>query len=126
MIISLLKGEAAKCSHGNQFRDFIYVQDVADAFVALLESEVTGVVNIGSGKPIAIKDIVYKIADKIGREDLIELGAIASNPREPPLLVADVSRLLNEVGWLPQFNLDKGLDRAIAWWEKKISWLGSD
>ncbi len=118
VIISLLKGKVAQCSHGNQIRDFIYVQDVADAFVALLESNVTGVVNIASGKPIAIKDMVYKIADKIGKVELIELGAIATNPREPPLLVADVSRLSNEVGWLPQFDWDRGLNQTIAWWKK--------
>ncbi|NET24738.1 NAD(P)-dependent oxidoreductase [Okeania sp. SIO1I7] len=118
VIVSLLKGEVAKCSHGNQIRDFIYVQDAADAFVALLESDVMGVVNIGSGKPIAIKDVVYKIAHKFGRADLIKLGAIASNPREPALLVADVSRLSNEVGWRSQFDLDKGLDQTIAWWKK--------
>lgn len=118
VIISLLKGKVAKCSHGNQIRDFIYVQDAADAFVALLESDVTGVVNIASGKPIAIKDMVYKIADKIGRSDLIELGAIATNPREPPLLVADISRLSKEVGWLPRFDWDRGLNQAIAWWKK--------
>lgn len=118
VIVSLLKGKVAKCSHGNQIRDFIYVQDVADAFVALLESDVTGVVNIASGQPIAIKDVVYKIADKIGRGDLIELGAIVSNPREPPLLVADISRLSKEVGWLPQFDCNRGLNQTIAWWRK--------
>lgn len=121
VIISLLQGNVAKCSHGQQIRDFIYVQDVADAFVALLESDVTGVVNIGSGKPITIKDIVYKIADKIGKADLIDLGAIATNPREPPLLVADIRRLSHEVGWQPQFNWDTGLDQAIAWWKQHQS-----
>ena len=118
VIISLFQGKVAQCSHGNQIRDFIYVQDVADAFVALLESDVTGVVNVGSGKPLSIKDVVYKIADKIGRRDLIKLGAIASNPIEPALLVADISRLSNEVGWQPQFNLDQGLDKTIAWWQQ--------
>ncbi|MEG3985587.1 NAD(P)-dependent oxidoreductase [Microcoleus sp. S28C3] len=116
VILSLLKGEAARCSHGNQIRDFLYVQDVADAFVALLESEVTGAVNIGSGQPIAIKDVVYKIADIIGRSDLVQLGAIASAAKEAPLLVADVTRLSNEVGWLPKFNLEMGLRQAIIWW----------
>jgi nucleoside-diphosphate-sugar epimerase len=120
VILSLLKGEPARCSHGNQIRDFLYVQDVADAFVALLESEVTGAVNIGSGQPIAIKDVVYKIADVIGRSDLIQLGAIPSPPKETPLLVADVTRLSNEVGWLAKFNWEIGLRQAIIWWEKQL------
>lgn len=120
VICSLLRGEAARCSHGNQLRDFLYVQDVADAFVALLESNVTGAVNIASGQPVAIKDVVYKIAEKISRPDLIELGVMSVAAKEPPLLVADVSRLVNEVGWLPKYNLDIGLEQTINWWKKQI------
>jgi nucleoside-diphosphate-sugar epimerase len=120
VILSLLKGEPARCSHGNQIRDFLYVQDVADAFVALLESEVTGAVNIGSGQPIAIKDVVYKIADVIGRSDLIQLGAIPSPPKETPLLVADVTRLSNEVGYFSQFDFETSLMETVDWWKKTL------
>jgi len=85
-----------------------------------LESEVTGAVNIGSGQPIAIKDVVYKIADVIGRSDLVQLGAIPSAAKEAPLLVADVTRLSNEVGWLPKSNLESGLRQAIIGWKNQL------
>ena len=121
VICSLLKAEPARCSHGRQMRDFLYVQDVADAFVALLESDVTGPVNIGSGQPIAIKDIVYKIGEQIGRSDLIQLGAIPAGTNDTPLLVGDVTRLFQDVGWLPKFDLDTGLKQTIIWWEKQLN-----
>jgi nucleoside-diphosphate-sugar epimerase len=121
VICSLLKGEPARCSHGRQIRDFLYVQDVADAFVALLESNVTGPVNIGSGQPIAIKDIVYKIGEQIGRSELIQLGAIPAATNDTPLVIADVKRLSQEVGWLPKFDLDTGLKQTIIWWEKQLN-----
>ena len=117
VIISVLKGEPARCSHGNQIRDFLYVEDVADAFTALLESNVTGPVNVASGCPIALRDIIYKIAEKIDRKDLIQLGVLPVSVHEPHLLVADVSRLTNEVGWLPKYNLDRGLEQTISWWK---------
>jgi nucleoside-diphosphate-sugar epimerase len=117
VIRSLLSGELARCSHGNQIRDFLYVQDVADAFVALLESNVAGTVNIASGKPIAIKEVVYQIAEQIGRLDLIQLGVIPVAAKEPPLLVADIGRLSNEVGWFPKLDLYKGLRLAINSWK---------
>jgi len=120
VIISLLKGEPARCSHGNQIRDFLYVEDVADAFTALLESNVTGPVNVASGCPIALRDIIYKIAEKIDRKDLIQLGVLPVSVHEPHLLVADVSRLTNEVGWLPKYNLDNGLAKTIAWWREHL------
>src|SRR4028119_1201035 len=73
VICSLLRGEPALCSHGNQFRDYLYVQDLADAFVTLLKNNVTGLFNVASGEPVRVKEIVYKIAEKLGRTDLIKL-----------------------------------------------------
>jgi len=113
--LSLLKDRPAYCSHGKQIRDYLYVQDVAEAFIALLESEVQGPVNIASGSPTALKDIIIKIAKKLNREDLVQLGALSANPDEPDFLVGDVGRLSKEVGWRPKYNLDYGLDRAINW-----------
>jgi UDP-glucose 4-epimerase len=39
---------------------------------------------------------------------------------EPPLILADIRRLKQEVGWRPKYTLDKGLDETIKWWEEKI------
>lgn len=121
VVRAVLSGEPAPCSHGNQLRDFLYVQDVADAFVALLNSGVSGAVNIGSGRPVALKDIIYKIAGKVERQDLIQLGALTAPANEPPMLVADVRRLSNEVGWSPGYDLDLGLEQTIAWWKNHVS-----
>lgn len=117
LIRSLLKNELASCSHGNQIRDFLYVEDVAQAFVALLKSNVTGAINIASGCPIAVKDIINKIGEKLDRMDLIQMGVLPVSAHEPHLLVADVSRLMNEVGWLPKYDLEAGIDKTIAWWQ---------
>lgn len=121
VVRAVLSGEPAPCSHGNQLRDFLYVQDVADAFVALLDSGVSGAVNIGSGRPVALRDVVYKIAGKVERQDLIQLGALTAPANEPPMLVADVSRLSDEVGWSPGYDLDLGLEQTINWWKNHVS-----
>jgi nucleoside-diphosphate-sugar epimerase len=118
VIRSLLMGERARCSHGNQIRDYLYVKDVADAFVALLESGVEGPVNIGSGKPVILKNIIQKISDKIINRDYIEFGAVPVSLDDPPLLVADARRLTKEVDWAPKYGIDQGLDETISWWEK--------
>jgi nucleoside-diphosphate-sugar epimerase len=119
VISSLLRGEPARCSHGDQIRDFLYVEDVAAAFVALLESEVSGAINIASGTPITLKEVIYSIADRLNRRDLIQLGAVPSPPNEPGLLVADVRRLREEVKWYPKYSLDEGLDQTIEWWKRQ-------
>ena len=121
VIQALLKHKAVRCSHGNQYRDFLYVQDCADAFAALLESPVEGPVNIASGHPVTIKEIVRTIVSLIpeGDEVPIEFGAVPTPPDDPPLLVADVRRLTTEVGWTPRIDLRDGLARTIASWRAR-------
>ena len=117
VIRSLLKKEPAECSHGKQNRDLLYVEDVASGFVALLENEITGIVNIGSGESVLLRNVVETIGEKIGCPELIRLGVIPSRPDDPTMLVADASKLRQEVGWTPRFNLDRGLDQTIEWWK---------
>ena len=113
---ALLAGEPARTTHGRQVRDFLHVADVGDAFAALLDSGVEGAVNIGSGERVAVSDIVQRIAALVGRPELVELGARAAPTDEPALLVADVGRLRDDVGWRPSRSLDDGLRETVEWW----------
>ncbi len=120
VIRSLLQGSPAPCSHGDQIRDFLHVADVGAAFVALLASDVEGAVNIASGDGVALKDVILKIADRLNRRELIELGARPAPAGEPPRLVADVTRLRREVGWSPERDLHRGLEETIVWWRHEM------
>lgn len=114
VIRPLLEGREVPCSHGNQIRDFLHAADVAGAFVALLDSPVSGAVNIGSGRATAIRDLVGMLARELGGEHLIRLGALLDH--SPALLVPDIRRLRDEVGFRPSLSLEEGLQDAIFWW----------
>lgn len=113
VIHSLLRNEPARCTHGEQLRDFMYVEDVAAAFVALLDSDARGAVNIASGNTVALKDVIYTAADLLGRRELVELGAVTAPANEPRALIADAGRLRNEVGFRPKFSLQEGISRTV-------------
>jgi len=121
VIRSLLQGEPARCSHGRQIRDYLYSVDAADALVTLLESDIEGAINIASGERSSIAHLVRRAAGRLGREELVELGAIAARPDEPPLIVADVRRLREELGWSPRHGLDEALDATIDWWRRRLA-----
>lgn len=116
-IRSILLEQPARCSHGEQIRDFLYVQDAADALVALLDSVVEGPVNIASGEPITVAAVVREIGKQLERPNLVQLGAWPASPDEPPLLLADVTRLRDEIGWRPRYDLASGLAETIDWWQ---------
>lgn len=116
VIRSLLRGEPALCTHGQQIRDLMFVEDVADAFGALLDSGVQGPVNIASGTPVVLASVVSTIAAKLDASHLVRLGALESPAHDAERLVADVRRLRDEVGWARYSSLDRGLERTIDFW----------
>ena len=126
VIRSLLQGKPALCTSGEQVRDFLYVDDVASALVSLLQSDVRGAVNVGSGRPLSIKMLLQALGEKLNQTDLIRFGAIASPPVDPAFLVANVRRLNQEVGWRPRCDLSSGLDRSIAWWRGQLAQQGRE
>jgi nucleoside-diphosphate-sugar epimerase len=117
VIISLLKGEQIACTAGTQLRDFMHVHDVADAFVALLMSGVTGAVNIASGIPVTLREVIETIARQLEAPDLPQFGAKEIAPNDPPVLTATVKRLSEEVQWYPKYSLEAGIADTIQWWK---------
>ncbi|OGI00314.1 MAG: hypothetical protein A2Y25_01645 [Candidatus Melainabacteria bacterium GWF2_37_15] len=115
IITSILKGEEIICSSGEQIRDYMYVKDVAEAFVEIVNCEIQGIIDIGSGQGIKVKDIIYKITEKMNGHELIKLGTKKTSLNEVSHSIADISRLKNEVGFLPQFTIDDGLEQVIKW-----------
>ena len=89
--------------------------------MTLLDSSLQGAVNVGSGLPIRLKSLCMKIGEKLGMPEKVIFGAIAAPKDDPPLLVADVKRLYNELQWRPIWDLDKGLDQTIHWWKENYT-----
>lgn len=116
VVRSLIAGQDARCSHGRQVRDYLYVQDVADALAALTAGNISGAINIGSGEPVRLAEIIGRIGEAVGRPDLIRLGAIPAAPSDVPLVVADARRLQDEFGFHPAVDLARGLDLTITAW----------
>jgi nucleoside-diphosphate-sugar epimerase len=119
VVTALLQGETARCTSGRQIRDFLHVKDVASGVWAVAKSNVTGPVNVGSGEPVRVRTLVETIARLLEGNGTIEWGAIAEDPQEPPLMVADVRKLIRETGWRQALSLEEGLRDAIAWWRNR-------
>jgi nucleoside-diphosphate-sugar epimerase len=121
IIRTLLDGKPAELSHGQQQRDFMHSADVGRALAALLDSDVTGPVNIASGRTLPIANVAELIGSAIGTPELIKLGVRPAPEGDPPRLAADATRLLSEVGYQPVFDLETGLADAIGWWRAHTS-----
>jgi nucleoside-diphosphate-sugar epimerase len=121
VIRHLLVNQPALCTHGRQMRSFLHVADVGAAFAGLLDSEVQGPVNVGSDERTSVAELIQSIARRIGRPDLVRLGARNAPAGEPSILIPDVRRLRDELGWQPRFTLNEGLADTIEWWRGQLA-----
>jgi nucleoside-diphosphate-sugar epimerase len=99
VILALLAGREARCASGRPVRDFASTRFVGAALAALVGSGVTGAVNVASGEGRAISEVVRFLGQAAGRPGLVRLGALPDRPGEVPRMVADVTRLRQEVGF---------------------------
>jgi nucleoside-diphosphate-sugar epimerase len=113
--VSLLGGRPAKVSAGSLVRDYLHVGDAAAVLVELLDSELRGVVNVGSGEGVSIATIAAGIADAVGRPDLLRVSD-ESSQGQPKEVVAKTRRLQAELGWRPAVELQVGLEETVSWW----------
>lgn len=104
---------------GSQTRDFVYVSDVAQAILMLLESRsVGGVFNIGYGEAVTISDLALKIIALVGKD----VGVVYRPPRKGdiPRSLADISKARKAFGFSPRVSLDEGLRRLLRWREGSL------
>lgn len=118
VIQSLLQRREAHCSDGTQQRDFMHVMDVGRAFATVLDSDITGPVNIASGVCVPVRSIVSTIGSLLQASDLIRFGS-ANRPNEPPRLAASTDILHGQLGFRPVHDLESGLANTVDWWRSQ-------
>ncbi len=118
VIRALLAGEPIETTDGRQQRDFVHVDDVAAAFVALMESPLTGAVNVVSGDPATLRHVLEIVGAEMGRPDLVKFGARPRPPGDADVMTGLPGRLLAETAWRPSRDLRAGLLDAIDWWTR--------
>ena len=126
VIRRLLRGETAAVTEGTQVRDYVHVKDVAQGLVRLALSGVEGCVNVGSGAPVTVRDVVSRAAEAAGRPDLVAFGARPQDPLDPPFVCADIRRLREEVGFTPAIGLPDGLRETVEWWSARMERAASE
>lgn len=83
----LERGETVKLSAGTQVRDFLDVREAGSMIAQVVDTGQTGPINICSGNPVTIRQLVEGIADEYGRRDLLEFGTAAIHPSDPAVVV---------------------------------------
>jgi nucleoside-diphosphate-sugar epimerase len=119
VILSALAGRPIELTSGRQQRDYVYIDDIIDAFVraASYNGPTPAVFNIGGGSGTAVREIVTRLLRELGQPELARFGALPDRAEEVTVMSADVSLARALLGWAPATTLDDGLRRTITWYQ---------
>jgi UDP-glucose 4-epimerase len=105
-------------SDGKQERDYVYVDDVVDAFVAAagVAAPAPLVFNIGSGTGSSIREVVRMVLNLLDAAELAQFGALPTRTDEIMHMAADISAAQAVLAWTPRIPLQEGLRSTIQWY----------
>jgi CDP-glucose 4,6-dehydratase len=124
---ALIRGERPVIrSDGTPERDYIYVEDAADAYLVVADSLEDPAMhgrawNAGSGQPLSVLDVVTRLIAISGRDVEPDIRGTGVPHGEIDRQYLDASALREELGWAPKWDLDRGLRTAWEWYERTLT-----
>ena len=106
---------------GEQIRDFIFIEDLARAHVAVLDRRGLNYFNVGSEKGVAVKQILQVVTDIVGYPLLIDDRGERAGDVHATYATSEKLRI--ETGWQASVNLEEGLERTVAFYRDRLSRL---
>ena len=99
---------------GYETRDLFYVEDVVQAYLTLIEKDATGPYNFSTGEELTVSSVISTICRLM--EKPVHYNTLNQAGGQIPNQVLDSSKARMELGWQPEYTLESGLRKTIAWY----------
>lgn len=107
---------------GSQIRCLTYVDDMVDGLIKLMDGDYHEPINLGSDKPISVKDLAYKIHKAVNKFSVQFPHVYYPLPEGDPIKrLPDISKAKQILNWSPTTSLDKGLTKTIDFVKMELS-----
>lgn len=108
---------------GSQERDFTYVDDIAAGTFLALRPVGYEVINLGSDRPVAVRQVIALLEEMLRRPARVE--RLPPHPTDVPATWANVTKAHRLLGWTPKTSLEDGLRNSVRWYEENRSWASA-
>jgi UDP-glucuronate decarboxylase len=119
-IVQALRGEPMTVfGDGSQTRSFCYVADLVDGLIRMMNSDMTGPINLGNPCEKTVLEIAQLVREMIGGDSEIEFCPLPSD--DPRRRKPDITLARQHLGWEPKIPLEEGLTTTIDYFRKRIA-----
>lgn len=105
---------------GSQSRDFTFVDDIAQGTVAGLRPLGYEIINLGSDRPLVLREVLRVVEELVGRKALLEYHP--PHPADMPATWADIGKARHLLGWQPTTSFQEGMRRLVEWYRANREW----
>jgi nucleoside-diphosphate-sugar epimerase len=113
VIRQLCSGERPRTSLGTQKWDYLFIDDAAEGVLAAIQPEATGIFNLASGHPVAVRQIIEQLRDMIDPSLDLVFGEVPFGPNQIMHLEGSIEKLQLATGWSPRVELQAGLSKTV-------------
>jgi UDP-glucose 4-epimerase len=124
VITSLLHGDRPALTPGEQYWDYLYVDDLVEAIYRVATTErARGFLNVGSGEAVQVRAIAQLIRDEIDPRLPLGLGDIPYRDGQMMRLDVSIDRLKGAIDWAPRVSIEEGIRRTVQWHRQRVAGL---
>ncbi len=111
---------------GTSRRDYTYCDDIVDGILGAMELDARAsarggfeIINLGNSRTVELRALIGLIAAALGKEARIK--QLAPQPGDVPITYADISKAQRLLGYSPNFPIERGIERAVAWYREQLA-----
>jgi nucleoside-diphosphate-sugar epimerase len=122
IVVRALRGQPLAMTAGTQTREFNYVEDLVEGFVAAAQApDVDGeIINLGNGEELSIRVLTTTVLDLMGNPITPRFGTLDARPTDIPRMAAATGKARALLGWEPTVSLPDGLKQTIDWYARQL------
>jgi UDP-glucose 4-epimerase len=113
LIKEMLKNKEINVTKGEQLWDYLFIDDISEVLLKLIDKRGVGIANLGSGHPIPIRKIIEKLKILTSSDSVINYGAIEYRPDQVMYMSANITKLSKHLNWQPKTGIEEGLIKTI-------------
>lgn len=113
LIKGMLQNQEINVTKAEQLWDYLFIDDISEMLLKLMNANGVGIANLGSGKPIQIRQIIEKIKILTSSDSVVNYGAIDYRPDQVMYMSANITKLSKLLQWQPETGIDEGLIKTI-------------
>lgn len=113
LVNQVLRGEKIEVANLLPRRDYVHIDDLIKAILAAIHSGIRfGIYNVGTGISYSVQEVIQILCELIGMDqEVVNLNITRSN--EQYNVIADISKIEQDLGWRPEISLREGLEKMI-------------